>query len=140
LAKVQTFFPFPSPLGAIRSMRSVWPIGAKPDDYVFTTPRGVPIEQDNFQGRIWLPALRALGIRERPFQNTRHSYISTMISMGKKVGFVSEQTGHSIKTLEARYKRYFPSDSDLEIPGEEHPTLPGECAGEAPSAAVSVAS
>ena len=40
-----------------------------------------------------------------------------MISIGKKVAFVSEQTGHSIRTLEARYKKGFPTDDDLEVPG-----------------------
>jgi integrase len=111
--------------GTVRVLRSAWPLGTKPDDYVFTTPRGTPVSEDNFQSRVWLPALRALKVRERPFYNTRHSYISTMISLGKKVGFVSEQTGHSILTLEKRYKKYFPSESDILIPGEEQPLLPG---------------
>jgi hypothetical protein len=48
-----------------------------------------------------------------------------MISMGKKVGFVSEQTGHSIRTLEKRYKKYFPSESDILVAGEDEPILPG---------------
>ena len=102
---------------------------AKPDDFVFTTPSGTPIDEDNFQSRIWLPTLRRLGIRERPFYNTRHSYISYMISIGKKVAFVSEQTGVSIKTIEKHYKKYFPAESDMEIPGEENPLLPGEKPG-----------
>ena len=42
-----------------------------------------------------------------------------MISLGKKVGFVAEQTGHSIRTLETRYKKYFPSADDLDIPGQD---------------------
>jgi hypothetical protein len=42
-----------------------------------------------------------------------------MISLGKKVAFVAEQTGDSIRTLEKRYKKYFPSDDDVEIPGQE---------------------
>jgi integrase len=80
--------------GTAKVLRGVWPLDTKPDDYIFTTPRGAPADQDNFQSRIWLPTLRALKLRERPFYNTRHSYISTMISVGKKVGFVSEQAGH----------------------------------------------
>ena len=113
----------PPPPDPIHSAVLVW--------YVFTTPRGAPVDGDNFQARIWLPSLRALGIRERPYYNTRHSYVSTMISLGKKVGFVSEQTGHSIRTLEKRYKKYFPSDSDITVAGEDEPQLPGACAEQA---------
>ena len=88
--------------GAVARVRSIHPHGLE--------------KSQNFYQRVWLPALRRLGIRERPYYNTRHSYVSFMISIGKKVAFVSEQTGHSIRTLEARYKKYFPTDDDLEIP------------------------
>ncbi len=54
-----------------------------------------------------------------------------MISIGKKIGFISDQTGDSIKTLETYYKRYFPAESDIEIPGEEEPLLPGDKPGSA---------
>lgn len=105
--------------GTIRVVRSVWPIHTKPDDYVFTTPGGSPINEQNFQQRIWSPALRRLGLRDRGFYACRSTYCSTMISLGKKVGFIAEQTGHSIRTLEARYAKYFPAADDLEIPGED---------------------
>jgi hypothetical protein len=47
---------------------------ADPDDYVFTTPAGAPIDEANFYHREWLPMLRRLKIRPLPFYNTRHSY------------------------------------------------------------------
>jgi integrase len=49
---------------------------ADPEDYVFTTSVGTPIDESNFYHREWLPMLRRLKIRPRPFYNTRHSYIS----------------------------------------------------------------
>jgi integrase len=105
--------------GTIHVLRSVWPIHTKPEDYVFTTPGGSPINEQNFLQRVWSPALRRLGLRDRGFYACRATYCSTMISLGKKVAFVAEQTGHSIRTLEARYKKYFPSADDLEIPDQQ---------------------
>lgn len=43
------------------------------DDFVFTTPHGSPINQANFYRREWAPMLRRLGIRPRPFYNTRYT-------------------------------------------------------------------
>ena len=45
-------------------------------------------------------------------------YLLQHVPLGKKIAFVAEQTGHSIRTLEARYKKYFPSADDLEIPDQ----------------------
>jgi integrase len=104
--------------GTTEVLKAVWPIHAAPDDYVFTTPTGAPIDQANFYKRIWLPELRRAGLRERPFYNTRHSYISYMLSVGKRLAFVSEQTGHSIRTLERHYAKYLPQEDDLTLPVE----------------------
>jgi hypothetical protein len=35
------------------------------------------------------------------------------------VSSAKRHQGDSIRTLETRYKKYFPSDDDLEIPGQE---------------------
>lgn len=60
--------------------------------------------------------LRRLKVRPRPFYNTRHSYISFMISIGAKLAFISAQTGDSIKTLETHYAKYIPqADSGREL-------------------------
>jgi integrase len=32
----------------VKVLRDRWPIGADPDDYVFTTPGGAPIDEQNF--------------------------------------------------------------------------------------------
>ena len=104
--------------GTIKVLADAWPIHAKPDDYVFTTPTGAPVDQANFYKRVWLRTLRRMGVRERPFYNTRHSYVSYMLSIGKRLAFVSEQTGHSIRTLERHYAKYLPQEDDLTLPGE----------------------
>ena len=97
-----------------------------PEDYLFTTLEGMPIDEANFRNREWLPMLRRpltesetgekVLIRARPFYNTRHSYTSFMFSIGAKPAFVSAQTGDSIKTLEAHYVKYLPqADSGREL-------------------------
>ena len=119
------------------------PLHVLPDDYVFTTPEGTPIEEERFYRREWLPMLRRLNIRPRPFYNTRHSYTSFMLSVGGKIAFVSKQTGDSIKTLETHYAKYIPQ-ADLgrlavedEIRKSEtkvKPTIPKEGSSKAESA------
>jgi integrase len=85
------------------------PLSAKPKDYFFTTPRAKPIDENNFYKREWLPILKAKKIRPRPFYNTRHSYVSFLYSIGASSGFISKQTGDSIKTLETDYAKYLPT-------------------------------
>ena len=82
------------------------PLSVSPDDYFFTTPEGTPIDESNFYKREWLPILRAKKIRPRPFYNTRHTYVSFLYSIGARSGFISSQTGDSIKTLETDYAKY----------------------------------
>jgi hypothetical protein len=52
--------------------------------------------------------LRVKEIKPRPFYNTRHSYISFLVSIGARSAFVSAQTGDSIKTIEEHYAKYLP--------------------------------
>ena len=62
--------------------------------------------------REWLPMLRRLGIRPRPFYNCRHTYISTLLSLGEKLAFVCAQTGTSPDMIEKHYGRYFLQTGD----------------------------
>jgi hypothetical protein len=48
----------------------------------------------------------------RPFYNTRHSLVSFLYSIGAKSGFISSQTGDSIKTLETDYAKYIKEADD----------------------------
>ena len=60
------------------------PLSMDPEDYLFTTPEGTPIDESNFYKREWKPILRAKNIRPRPFYNTRHTYVSFLYSIGAK--------------------------------------------------------
>jgi integrase len=88
------------------------PLSVSPDDFLFTTPEGTPIDETNFYKREWLPILRASKVTARPFYNTRHSYVSFLYSIGARSGFISSQTGDSIKTLENDYAKYIKEADD----------------------------
>ena len=89
--------------GLERVLRAHMPRRPAPEDFVFTTPGGAPIDEANFVRREWLPALRALRIRPRPFYNCRHTYISTLLAAGAKPLFVCRQTGTSPEMIEKHY-------------------------------------
>ena len=84
-------------------LRQHRPTGRRPDDFLFTTPGGAPIDQANFYGREWVPMLRRLGVRLRPFYNTRHTYITYLLSLGVSPLFVARQTGTSLEMIESHY-------------------------------------
>ena len=89
--------------GLKKILRACLPRRPAPEDFVFTTPGGAPIDEANFQRREWLPALRALRIRPRPFYNCRHTYISMLLAAGAKPLFVCRQTGTSLEMIEKHY-------------------------------------
>src|SRR2546427_12235837 len=78
----------------------------------FCLPRGKGHRSSNCYNREWVPILRANKIRLRPFYNTRHTYVSFLYSIGAKSGFISSQTGDSIKTLETDYAKYIKEADD----------------------------
>ena len=88
------------------------PLSVNPEDFLFATPDGTPIDESNFYKREWLPILKAKNITPRPFYNTRHTYVSFLYSIGAKSGFISSQTGDSIKTLERDYAKYIKEADD----------------------------
>ena len=87
----------------MRLLRDRLPTHPAHDDFVFTTPTGSPIDQANFYRREWVPMLRRLRIRPRPFYNTRHTYISYMLAIGARPLWVARQTGTSLKMIEEHY-------------------------------------
>ena len=110
-------------------LRAHMPPRRAPDGFVFTTRAGAPIDEANFQRRVWLRALRALRIRPRPFYNCRHTYISMLLDAGAKPLFVCRQTGTSLEMIEKHYgDARVDADQLDEMIGElESPTgnLPG---------------
>jgi integrase len=66
------------------------------DDYLFLTPKGLPLHRDRFRQSIVRPALVAAGLPEtlRTY-DLRHSHASLLIDMGANVLAISQRMGHS---------------------------------------------
>lgn len=64
---------------------------AGPDDYVFLSGEGTPLERSNFRQRVWLPAAEAAGLAGMRFHDLRHT-----------AGTLAARTGATTKELMAR--------------------------------------
>lgn len=65
--------------------------GDDPDDYVFITSAGHPLDRHNFRPRVWVPAVEAAGLDGLRMHDLRHT-----------AGTLAAQTGATTKELMAR--------------------------------------
>jgi integrase len=96
----------------VEALDQIYQLRATEDDYVFHDSSGNPLDAQDWMWKHWNKALRACGVRQRKFYNTRHTYISTAVTAGVNLKWVSEQTGTSIRMIEERYGRYIRDDGD----------------------------
>jgi integrase len=75
----------------------------KPDDLVFTSPTGKPIDDCNFRNRAWKTVLTRLEIDYRKPYCTRSSLISHALNLGMNPVTVAVLTGHDVRTLYEKY-------------------------------------
>ncbi|MEB3292184.1 MAG: tyrosine-type recombinase/integrase, partial [Synechococcales bacterium] len=71
----------------------------KPDDLIFTTPKGKAIDDHNFSQRVWRTILKQAGIPHRPPYNCRHSMASHAIEQGATFPAVAYLLGHRDNTM-----------------------------------------
>jgi integrase len=64
-------------------------------EWVFCNAIGGPLDRDNLTNRVWYPAVKRAGLRERKPYQTRHSFATLALSAGEAVGWVAKQMGHS---------------------------------------------
>jgi len=79
------------------------PEGCSPDDLVFSSVEGKPIDDKNFSKRYWRKALEKAGVTYRRPYNARHSFVSIGVDQGVHPGDLAEVTGHSLETLYRNY-------------------------------------
>ena len=71
------------------------PENAQPDDLIFLTPKGHPIDDRRFRERIWKRVCSAAGITYRPPYTSRHTLISHGIEkMGWTLPQAAQVAGH----------------------------------------------
>jgi integrase len=56
---------------------------------------GGPLLCNNFRHRVWVPALKRLGLPPVTPHSARHSFISTLQAQGIEVGLVAKLAGHA---------------------------------------------
>lgn len=78
------------------------PARFKPDDLVFPSKQGKPMDDHNFR-RAWKIMLAKLGVEYRKPYNSRHSFVSHAVDRGLKPSEVSEISGHSEETIYRHY-------------------------------------
>jgi integrase len=89
------------------------PIGVSPDDLVFPSLTGLPIDELNFAKRAWKSTLQQLGITYRRPYLTRSTFVSHMIAAGVSPVVVAAISGHSLRVL---YESYAGVVTNVEIP------------------------
>ena len=94
-------------------LKSIKPKDVNPDDLVFTTRQGNPIDEHNFSARAWSNILSRLGIPYRKPYNCRHTFISHCLQSDMNPVVVAQITGHDVRVL---YKHYAGVVTSLSLP------------------------
>ncbi len=76
---------------------------ATPDDLVFPSPKGLPINDHRFRARAWKTILEQCHIEYRKPYAVRHSAISHALANGANPMDLAEQTGHDKRVLLSTY-------------------------------------
>jgi integrase len=71
--------------------------------YVFTGPRGVGLDWNNFRQRNWRRLLQTAGVRPRPPYQCRHTYAASLLAAGANPHYVAHQMGHSTLAMVIRH-------------------------------------
>lgn len=81
-----------------------------PRAYVFSSPRGQPVDAKNFTNRVFYPLLDRLGIaRRRPYQ-TRHTTATLLLASGENPEWIARFLGHTdTQMLFTTYSKYVPN-------------------------------
>lgn len=80
------------------------------DRYVFSTTGQKPLDNTNFNDRVWKPLLRNLGLKyRRPYQ-MRHTCATLWLAAGESPEWIARQLGHTTTEMLFRtYSRYVPN-------------------------------
>lgn len=86
------------------------PSTVDPEAYVFCTRNGLPIDNKNFNNRIWKPLLRFLAYKQRRPYQMRHTCATLWLGAGENPEWIARQLGHTTTEMLFRvYSRYVPN-------------------------------
>lgn len=67
---------------------------------VFLNPDGLPwTGSEQVRKRAWIPLVKSAGVRYRKLYNLRHTYASTLLTLGEDIEHISKQMGHTDSVL-----------------------------------------
>jgi hypothetical protein len=90
-------------------LTALQPLHVRPEQPVFVTTRGTPIEPKTFSAH-WHDGLRACGIRQRGLYTTKDTNVTTALSdVGVTPAWIEQQTGVAYTTLRKHYGKILPS-------------------------------
>jgi len=82
----------------------------KLSEYVFCNREGNPLDNDNFNDRVWAPLLRHLGLKHRRPYQMRHTAATLWLASGEAPEWIARQLGHtSTEMLFRVYSRFVPN-------------------------------
>ncbi|MCW2757388.1 MAG: hypothetical protein JWO46_1134 [Nocardioidaceae bacterium] len=91
--------------------------GRATDDFVFTSPTGLPLHNSDFYERVWLPLttqLRKAGIAPFRFHDLRHTHVAWLVAGGAPLPHMQARLGHeSITTTIDTYGHLLPAGDEL---------------------------
>jgi integrase len=95
--------------GTVELLRAIKPLRESPEQPVFVTTTGGPIEPKNFSEH-WYDCLRALGLRQRGLYATKDTAVSLALATGRDdmMLWLVQQTGVAIETLRRHYAKWIP--------------------------------
>jgi integrase len=90
---------FPSVDSALRALaaRALERGRHAPEELVFGSMRGTPLQPSNVRQRVWNPALRLAGLEGRRyrFHDLRHTCVSRLVAAGADIKLVQAVAGHA---------------------------------------------
>ena len=82
----------------------------KLSEYVFCNREGKPLDNDNFNERVWAPLLRHLGFKHRRPYQMRHTAATLWLASGEAPEWIAKSLGHSsCEMLYRVYSRFVPN-------------------------------
>lgn len=89
-------------------------LSPSPQDFVFQSAQGQPIDLHNFRQRAWVKILAQTAIAYRKPYSTRSTFISHALGQGMNPLLVAQITGHDPQTMFRHYAGFI--DSSPQVP------------------------
>ncbi len=81
--------------------------GKRPDETVFTAPKGGAVRTRNFR-RTWLKAIKAAGLDGLRVHDLRHTHAALLIAANRPLSGISRRLGHPLRASPRRGRRRHP--------------------------------